>query len=57
MKKRGFQTIVLIIFGVLAAIGLIVFSVSGSPGDQKEGTIFGEVVIWGTLPKETFTSV
>ena len=48
-KLRPFQIVFLIVFGLLALIGLVVFATSGVGGNSSK---IGSVTIWGTLPSD-----
>lgn len=47
---KPFQLILVAVFVVFAIIGLLVFAGGGSGGSGKN--TIGDIVIWGTLPKE-----
>lgn len=47
---KPFQLILVITFVIFAIIGLLVFAGGGGGGSNKNA--IGDVVIWGTLPKE-----
>jgi ABC-type glycerol-3-phosphate transport system substrate-binding protein len=49
MKLTSFKTIILVLFGVAALVGLFVFATHTSNTSSNSGGI-GTAVIWGTLP-------
>jgi len=49
MKGNTFQTILLVVFGLLALVSLFLFA--NFSGDGGENARAGKVSIWGTLPK------
>ncbi len=51
MKSSLFQTILLVVFGVGALIGIFVFATQSGGGNSAATTI-GTVKIWGTLPED-----
>lgn len=53
LTQRPFQTVVMVIFGLLAVTGVFVFAnYSGISGSASK---IGTVVIWGTLPADAMT--
>jgi len=49
-KMRPFQIIMMVVFGLLAVVGLFLFAnYSGFNGGQR---VVGSVTIWGTVPQE-----
>ena len=51
MKLSLFQTVLLIVFGLTALVGLFVFATRTGNNGNGDNAV-GPVVIWGTLPKE-----
>jgi len=50
---RTFQTVVLLIFGALALLGVFIFATVNSGGSSG----IGQVEIWGTIPQEDFDAL
>lgn len=59
-ERKGFQLILLIVFGVFFALGVLAFAgiLPGfSTKQEKANTFLGNVTIWGTLPQSALTKV
>lgn len=51
---KNFQTILMVIFGIGAIVGVFVFSGMIEVGKEAKDQLSGNVVIWGTLEKDYF---
>ncbi len=57
MKLRPFELVLVSIFGVLILVALYLMSTAGG-GSSSAASPYGQsVVIWGTVPREAFTTV
>lgn len=54
---RPFQIGLLVGFGLIAVIGLFVFSTYKSSSDTASDIVAGGITIWGTLPSSVFSQV
>ncbi|MBY0537854.1 ABC transporter substrate-binding protein [Patescibacteria group bacterium] len=57
MKLRPFELVLVTIFGLLALVALAMISTYKPPVDETTQALGDSVVIWGTVPNETFQQV
>lgn len=54
---RPFQLALLVGFGLIAVIGLIIFSTYKGSSSTETEIVAGGITVWGTLPQDVFTTV